>query len=238
MYQNGAKGYFDALGHHPYTIPYPPENDPTVGGGDPNWSAWYIMASSSTSLRSIMTARGDGAKKIWATEWGYPTTGGSSAVSEEQQADYLKRGLALFASYPWAGPIFVYKYHDDCSDAANRDCGHGLTRLDYSQKPAYATFATITADTVAPTVAIVSPVTGAKVRGGSTVTLQASASDAVSLSSVVFFVNGIEQCRDVTSSYSCAWTVPSKRGVQYTVEARAYDINGNQASRTVRVTSS
>jgi hypothetical protein len=184
-----------------------------------------------------MESNGDGAKKIWATEWGYSTAGGAKAVSEEQQADYLKRGLALFASYPWAGPIFFYKYHDDCADAANPDCGHGLTRLDYSQKPAHEAYALITSDSEAPTVALTSPVTGSRVRTGSTVTFQATASDAVGVSSVVFFVNGVEQCRDGSAGYACTWTVPSKRGVQYTVEARAYDINGNQASGTARITS-
>jgi hypothetical protein len=143
----------------------------------------------------------------------------------------------LFASYPWAGPIFFYKYRDDCADPANYDCGHGLTRQDSSPKPAHATFALITSDTVAPTVALTSPVNGSRVRVGSFVTLQATASDAVGVSSVAFYVNGVERCRDASEAYSCTWTVPSKRGVQYTIEARAYDINGNQGKSSVRITS-
>ena len=65
IYANGGAGYFDALAHHPYSFPAKPS---TVA----NWSAWYQMAGTSPSLRSLMIAHGDGAKKIWATEWGAP----------------------------------------------------------------------------------------------------------------------------------------------------------------------
>ena len=115
-YQNGAKGSFDAVGHHPYTFPNPPEYYPTIDGGDPNWSAWYIMDESTPSLRSVIVGKGDSGKKIWATEWGYPTGGGASSVTEAQQGDFMKRGFSLFASYPWAGPLIYYKYHDECAD--------------------------------------------------------------------------------------------------------------------------
>ena len=67
MYANGAKGYFDALGHHPYCFPAAP-------GDAQNWSGWYQMYGPSNSLRATMTANGDGGKKIWATEFGYRRT--------------------------------------------------------------------------------------------------------------------------------------------------------------------
>jgi hypothetical protein len=184
-----------------------------------------------------MVNKGDGAKKIWATEWGYPTGGGASAVTEEQQADYLKRGLALFASYSWGGPVFFYKYHDDCADAGNYDCWHGLTRLDYTEKPAFTTYAQISSDAVEPTVAITSHATGTTLKVNTAVTLQANATDAVGLSNVAFYVNGTSVCVDASAPFTCVWTVPSKRGVQYTVEARAFDIAGNHASSSVKVTS-
>jgi hypothetical protein len=140
IYDNGGKGFFDAVGHHPYTFPDLPDRDPTINGGDPNWSSWFIMASSSPSLRSIMVSQGDGNKKIWATEFGFPSSGGSAAVTEDQQAAYTARGLQLFSSYPWAGPLFLYKFHDDCTNPDSYDCGHGLTRVDYTPKPAYRAY--------------------------------------------------------------------------------------------------
>jgi hypothetical protein len=140
VYQNGGKNFFDAVGHHPYTYPYTPEHNPTSTGGDPNWSSWYIMADSNPSLRSIMVAQGDGSKQIWATEWGFPSAGGANAVSEEQQAAYIAQGYRLFASYSWAGPLFLYKYHDDCDHSTGYDCGIGITRFDFSPKPAFRAY--------------------------------------------------------------------------------------------------
>jgi hypothetical protein len=54
---------------------------------------------------------------------------------------------------------------------------------------------------------------------------------------VAFYVNGTLLCADDDAAYACTWVVPSARGVQYTIEARAYDIMRNTASSTVKVTS-
>src|SRR5207248_98801 len=96
IYANGGKGYFDAVGHHPYSFPSPPS---TVAG----WSAWYQMFGTSPSLRSVMVANGDGDKKIWGTEWGAPTNGpaGSGFVSESTQAAQVTEAYTLWKSYTW-----------------------------------------------------------------------------------------------------------------------------------------
>jgi polysaccharide biosynthesis protein PslG len=129
LYTNGAKGSFDALGHHPYCWPaYPGETQ--------SWSAWYQMDAPRTSLRSVMEANGDGAKKIWATEFGAPTRG-ANAVSESQQADMLARALTVFHSYSWAGPIFWYSQRDLGTSPSSREESFGILRNDFSPKPAF-----------------------------------------------------------------------------------------------------
>ncbi len=135
IYANGGAGYFDALAHHPYSFPAKPS---TVA----NWSAWYQMAGTSPSLRSLMIAHGDGAKKIWATEWGAPTNGpaGSGFVSEAEQASQVTEAFALFRSYSWAGPLFVHDFQDDGTSTTTREHFFGLIRYDWSQKPSYAAF--------------------------------------------------------------------------------------------------
>jgi polysaccharide biosynthesis protein PslG len=121
LYAHGAAGSFDALGHHPYSFPADP--------GDPQaWSAWHQMAATSPSLRSIMAEHGDGRKQIWATEWGAKV----GSVDEEAQARALARAYALFRSYSWAGPLFVYSYRDEDS--------FGLVRGDWSRRPAWYAF--------------------------------------------------------------------------------------------------
>jgi hypothetical protein len=57
------------------------------------------------------------------------------------------------------------------------------------------------------------------------------------VSKVVFYVNNVLKCTDTTAAYSCAWAVPSSRGVKYTLTVRAYDSSNNTASATVSVTS-
>jgi hypothetical protein len=92
MYQNGVKGHFDALGWHPYNW----------GSGPPSqqrpWNAWYQMFGTNPSARSVMKANGED-KRIWITEWGYPSLKNSSSVADEAlQAQYLKEGYQLAQS--------------------------------------------------------------------------------------------------------------------------------------------
>jgi polysaccharide biosynthesis protein PslG len=150
MYQNGAKGYFDALAHHPYCFAGS-FNCPTTFE---QWSAWSQMQDTNPSLRSVMTANGDQNKQIWATEFGAPTGGSSQGVSESQQAQMVTDAYTLFNSYSWAGPLFWYAYKDLCTTTTDIECYFGLVRPDYSQKPSYAayqTLATAAISTLTPT---------------------------------------------------------------------------------------
>lgn len=135
IYANGGKGYFDAVGHHPYSYPYDPSTQA-------DWSAWYQMFGTSPSLRSVMAANGDGGKKIWATEWGAPTNGpsGSGYVSESTQAAQVAQAFKLWSSYTWAGPLFVYDFRDDGTSTSTKENFFGLLRNDWSQKPAFAAY--------------------------------------------------------------------------------------------------
>ena len=75
LYALGARRYFDAVAHHPYTWPELP-------GGRSSWNPWFQMDGAATSLRTVMTANGDAAKQIWITETGTPT----NLMSEGWQA--------------------------------------------------------------------------------------------------------------------------------------------------------
>jgi polysaccharide biosynthesis protein PslG len=134
MYASGAKSYFDALGHHPYCFPAAP-------GDAQGWSAWYQMYGPSDSLRTTMTAFGDGEKKIWATEFGLPTAGPPGThASEQTQAKHLTLAYELFAGYSWAGPLFAYTARDSGTDPSTSFDFFGLLRHDFATKPAYAAF--------------------------------------------------------------------------------------------------
>ncbi len=133
LYANGAAGYFDALSSHPYTTPISPaESKPT--------DAWGQLQAE----HNLMAARGDGAKQIWATEFGAPTSGppakSDGFVSEAFQAQMATDAITLFRTYPWAGLFSWYDYIDAGTTTDTTENFYGLVRTDGSHKPAYDTF--------------------------------------------------------------------------------------------------
>jgi hypothetical protein len=139
MYAAGAGRSFDALAWHPFNFPY--------GFGFARWSAWSQMTRTTPSARSILRAHGDGGKKIWATEFGFPTGSTSRDVSEAKQAQLLKRSLNELVGRSWAGPAFVYSYRDSGTNERNVEQNFGVVHYDYSPKPAYRAFQRVAATT-------------------------------------------------------------------------------------------
>jgi poly(hydroxyalkanoate) depolymerase family esterase len=85
-----------------------------------------------------------------------------------------------------------------------------------------------TGDTTPPTVDLTAPANGATVSG--TVTLTASASDAVGVTRVEFYVNGALLGSDTTAPYSFDWNSASVANGTYPLSARAFDAAGNSAT--------
>jgi polysaccharide biosynthesis protein PslG len=132
MYVNGAAGSFDAVGWHPYNFPY--------GLTYYAWSAWSQMSQTTPSARSLMIARGDGAKQIWATEFGAPTGTTSRDVSESTQAQLVKDSYALLKAWSWAGPAFFYSYHDSGTNKSDIGQNFGVVRYDWTPKLSYTAY--------------------------------------------------------------------------------------------------
>ena len=66
----------------------------------------------------------------------------------------------------------------------------------------------------------------------------ASASDDSLVSKVEIYINGKLLCSDTSSPYDCTWTMPSPSGVQYFLQAKAYNRAGVVASTAqIKVTS-
>jgi len=139
MYAAGAGHSFDGLAWHPFNFPY--------GFGFARWSAWSQMTKTNPSARSILRANGDGTKKIWATEFGFPTGSTSRDVSEAKQAQLLKKALNGLIARTWAGPAFVYSYRDSGTNNRNVEQNFGVVRYDYSPKPAYRVLQRVAAAT-------------------------------------------------------------------------------------------
>ncbi len=130
IYANGGGGSFDAFSHHPYTFPDSPL-DPAP------WNAF----TQTQSLHDVMTARGDGAKKIWATESGAGTGTDPKAVSATRQAqllhDYYTGWNGEYRSF--TGPLLWFSVRDSGTDPADIYANFGVLRHDFTAKPARAT---------------------------------------------------------------------------------------------------
>ncbi len=85
-----------------------------------------------------------------------------------------------------------------------------------------------TGDTTPPTVNVTAPANGATVSG--TVTVTASASDAVGVARVEFLVDGSTVSTDTVAPYDFAWDSTGVSNGTHTLGARAFDAAGNQAT--------
>ncbi len=124
VYKDGAAGYFDALGWHPYNYNNGDTADDMLSYN--SCSGWSQMDATSPSAVSLMQQYGDGKKKIWITEAGAPTclTGGGSTygcVSEAQQSILAADELTVWKKYPWAGNYYWYDLRDDGGGASTSD---------------------------------------------------------------------------------------------------------------------
>ena len=132
MYSNGAAGSFDALGWHPYNYP--------SGLAFASWSAWSQMSETTPNARSIMIARGDSAKQLWATEFGAPTGSTTRDLTEAAQAQLVTDSYAKLKSWSWAGPGFFYSYHDNGTNKADVEQNFGIIHFDWSPKLSYSAY--------------------------------------------------------------------------------------------------
>lgn len=123
LYAGGFGRYFDAVALHPYSAP--------VG---PTSTSPYNVFAQLPQFRSLMVAYGDSAKKIWVTEYGFPTGVDPDAVTEADQATWLAQAITMIEGQSWAGPFFVYNWQDDAVQS------YGLLRADGSAKPAFSVF--------------------------------------------------------------------------------------------------
>jgi polysaccharide biosynthesis protein PslG len=140
LYFWGAKGHFDAFGHHPYSFPCSPLTDAS-------WNAFQ----QTLALRWIMAYNGDGAKRIWGTETGTPTGAAIGTCStshlgksstEPVQALYAAQAINRWTK-DWGsftGPLFWFQIRDNGTNPMVIEDNFGLLRRNYAAKQAFGTF--------------------------------------------------------------------------------------------------
>jgi Cellulase (glycosyl hydrolase family 5). len=132
VYEAGGGPAFDAVGLHPYSFPHLPQ-----------FAADYNTFATAPGLYQVMVDHGDAAKRIWGTEVGAPTEGGSGSVPESRQAEIATQAYRRWTAWKFTGPLIWFAFADAGSAPDNRDDHYGLITADGREKPALAAFRAI-----------------------------------------------------------------------------------------------
>ncbi|SDD17556.1 Cellulase (glycosyl hydrolase family 5) [Mycolicibacterium neoaurum] len=132
MYDNGAHGFFDAFSFHPYHYDIPFSEGATQSDSP-------ILQL--RDIRALMEQHGDGALKVWASEYGLPTTPLNPSApwlynSPDKQAEFLEDFLRNWQRENGTGPIFIYSTRDLNSGSPSDQDNFGVWYTDWSEKPA------------------------------------------------------------------------------------------------------
>jgi Big-like domain-containing protein/HYR domain-containing protein len=120
-----------------------------------------------------------------------------------------------------------------CTPASGSTFALGTTTVNCSASDtrgnsASGSFTVTVRDTIAPTASITSPGNGAAVAG--TISVSAAASDAVGISSVKLYVDGVLKATDITSPYSFSLDTAAYSDGSHTLRVTATDTSSNQGS--------
>ena len=123
MYRAGLRSYSDAIGAHPSGFNCPPDGDWRSvsdagaiyrGPFDNRHHSWCFRGTME-GYRNVMLANGDGAKRIWPTEFGWAVSGNPHPGYEyaadntaDEQAAWTVRAYELARSWGWVGPMFLW----------------------------------------------------------------------------------------------------------------------------------
>lgn len=89
-------------------------------------------------------------------------------------------------------------------------------------------------DSTPPVINLVKPATN-RVAAGATAEIRAEASDTSGVDTVEFYIDGALRQTEHIWPYQYFWPVPAQTGVSYTIQAVAYDANGNTGTDTLQV---
>jgi hypothetical protein len=141
LYGLGLRSSIDGVAVHPYSFPALPADAQA-------WSGWSQMVA----VHAVMASNGDGAKGIWATEFGAPTSGpGAMAtyanrqysshpdhVDLDLQARTVDAGIAAARQLPWLRMLLWYSVMDLGTSSSSNVFSFGLLNPNGSPKPSYA----------------------------------------------------------------------------------------------------
>ncbi len=149
-----------------------------------------------------------------------------SYSSDYRTSNGLLIGQQLFSA---SNPMFVLLSMGQGGAWAydpNRAAQAGTMEVDYIRAWVPSSSSS---DTTAPTISITAPTSGSNTAVGSTVTINANASDNIGVARVEFYSGTTLLNTDTTAPYSFAWNTTGQTAGTKTLTAKAYDAVGNVA---------
>ena len=158
MYQAGLKNYCDAIGAHPSGYNNPPDvawqtyTDPSASFNAKGHPSWFFRGLLE-SYRNIMLKYGDGAKRVWVTEFGWASVDGLGVApakgyeyaadnTEAEQAQYITQAYQLAKSWGWVGPMFLWNLNfGPICGSQDEKAAFGVVRADWSARQCFAALA-------------------------------------------------------------------------------------------------
>ena len=258
LYDNGAKGSFDAVSLHTDTACL--TTDPREYYREPSGRIGRYSFTGYREVRYTMLANGDD-KPIWLSEMGWSTTDaicntGARAgtkpggVSFALQADYLTKGFGCLQNDPYVTEAMWFSLSDVDSSSPDYDRRLGLLDQSFNAKPAFAAFQNAAGtgaipcggalDKTPPTVRFVSPTTNQQYL--TVLKIGVTADDAQGVTNLDLFVDGKEvpvvtKSQTATAAkFSLDWQGAKKLSYgPHTLVAKAYDEAKNLSTATVKV---
>jgi Bacterial Ig domain len=258
LYDNGAKGSFDAVGIHTDTACL--TTDPREYYREPSGRIGRYSFTGYREVRYTMVANGDD-KPIWITEMGWSTTDAICNVGERagtkpggvaaaQQADFLTKAYGCLKNDPYVAESMWFSLADIDSSSPDYDRRLGLLDQSLNAKPAFGAFQNAAGvgaipcggalDKTPPTVRFVSPATNQQYL--TVLKIGVAADDAQGVTNLDLFVDGKEvpvvtKSQTATAAkFSLTWQGAKQLSYgPHTLVAKAYDEAKNLGTATVKV---
>ena len=129
MYERGAAQQADAIGIHPY---------PGVGPGEDYLGDVRIYLG---KIQNVMDRYGDGARPLWATEFG-ASTAGDKAFDPAAAGQVVSNLLEMFRYIRGIELAVVHRFVEDPT-LAGREGGFGVLNKNLTAKPAFCDLAAV-----------------------------------------------------------------------------------------------
>src|SRR4051812_40166439 len=258
LYDNGAKGSFDALGVHTDTACL--TTDPREYYREPSGRIGRYSFTGYREVHYTMLANGDD-KPIWLTEMGWSTPDATcnhgaragtkpGGVSFAQQADFLVKGFGCLKNDPYVTDALWFSLSDVDSSSPTYDRRLGLLDQALNVKPAFSAFQAAAGigaipcggalDKTPPTVRFVSPATNQQYL--TVLKIGVTADDGQGVTNLDLWVDGKEvpvvtKAQTATAAkFSLDWQGAKKLSYgPHTLVAKAYDEAKNLGTASVKV---